>query len=118
MIEPGTMIVVSRMTVGFSALEVSYANRTTADKIGRQISVEALDGPLRFLNAVWSFEPRGEDHTQLHFSVDYEFSNPLLAVVASRAFGVMFSEILNAFERRAARLFSDKSSAGAAHRHR
>jgi coenzyme Q-binding protein COQ10 len=117
-IEPGITIVVSRMTVGFSALEVSYANRTTADKIGRQISVEALDGPLRFLNAVWSFEPRGEDHTQLHFSVDYEFSNPVLAVVASRAFGVMFSEILNAFERRAARLFSVKSSAGAAHRQR
>jgi coenzyme Q-binding protein COQ10 len=116
MIEPGITIVVSRMTVGFSALEVSYANRTTADTIGRQISVESLDGPLRFLNAVWSFEPRGEDHTQLHFSVDYEFSNPVLAVVASRVFGVMFSEILNAFERRAARLFSDKSSAGAAHR--
>jgi coenzyme Q-binding protein COQ10 len=115
-IEPGITIVVSRMTVGFSALEVSYANRTTADTIGRQISVESLDGPLRFLNAVWSFEPRGEDHTQLHFSVDYEFSNPVLAVVASRVFGVMFSEILNAFERRAARLFSDKSSAGAAHR--
>ena len=116
MIEPGITIVVSRMTVGFSALEVSYANRTTADTIGRQISVESLDGPLRFLNAVWSFEPRGEDHTQLHFSVDYEFSNPVLAVVASRVFGVMFSEILNAFERRAARLFSDKSSAGAADR--
>lgn len=84
MTEPGVTIVVSRMTVGFSAFEVSYANRTTADTIGRQISVEALDGPLRFLSAVWSFEPRDSDHTQLHFSVDYEFSNPVLAAVASR----------------------------------
>jgi coenzyme Q-binding protein COQ10 len=104
MTEPGMTIIVSRMTVGFSAFEVSYANRTTADTIGRQISIEALDGPLRFLNAVWRFEPRDEDHTQLHFSVDYEFSNPVLAAVASRFFGAMFSEILNAFERRAAQL--------------
>lgn len=114
MTEPGMTIVVSRMTVGFLAFEVSYANRTTADKIGRQIRIDALDGPLRFLEAVWRFEPLDKDHTQLHFSVNYEFSNPVLAAVASRVFGVMFGEILNAFELRAAQLFSDRDSAGAA----
>jgi ribosome-associated toxin RatA of RatAB toxin-antitoxin module len=61
MTEPGVTIIVSRMTVGFSAFEVSYANWTTAGR----------------------FEPLDEDHTQLHFLVDYEFSNPLLAAVAS-----------------------------------
>ena len=83
--EPGVTIIVSRkgggekgegrrkrgggrgMTVGFSAFEVSYANRTTADTAGRQIRIEALDGPLRFLKAVWRFEPRDEDHTQAAF---------------------------------------------------
>jgi hypothetical protein len=63
-------IIVSRMTVGF----------------GRCISVEALDGPLRYLSAVWSFEPQDECHTQLLISVNYEFSNPVLAAVASRVF--------------------------------
>jgi len=115
---PGITIIVSRMTVGFSVFEVSYANRATADTIGRQISIEALDGPLRFLNVVWRFEPWDEDHTQLLFSVDYEFSNPVLAAVASRVFDTMFGEILNAFERRAAKLFPDRNSAGVAHRRR
>ena len=115
---PGVTTVVSRMTVGFSVFEVDYANRTIADMIRRQISIEALDGPLRFLNAIWRFEPRDEHHTQLHFSVDYEFSNPVLAAVASRVFGAMFGEVLNAFERRAAQLFSDRNSAGAAHMRR
>jgi ribosome-associated toxin RatA of RatAB toxin-antitoxin module len=42
-----------------------------------------------FLNiTVWSFEPRDEDHTQLHFS-DYEYSNPVLAAVAFRVSGAM-----------------------------
>jgi coenzyme Q-binding protein COQ10 len=109
-------VIVSRMTVGFLAFEVGYANRTTADAVGRRISIEAFDGPLRHLNAVWSFEPRDEDHAQVHFSVDYEFSNPVLAAVASRVFAAMFGEILNAFERWAAHLFVDRYSAAAARR--
>jgi len=64
---------------------------------------------MRYLNAVWSFEPRDEDHTQVHFLVSYEFSNPFLAAVASRVFDAMFREILNAFERRAARLFCHRT---------
>jgi len=107
--EPGVTIIISRMTVGFLAFEIGYSNRTTGDSIRRRINVEALDGPMRYLNVVWSFEPRDEDHTQVHFSVSYEFSNPLLAAVASRVFGAMFSEILNAFERRAARLFRNRT---------
>jgi len=107
--EPGVTIIISRMTVGFLAFEIGYSNRTTGDSIRRRINVEALDGPMRYLNAVWSFEPRDEDHTQVHFSVSYEFSNPFLAAVASRVFGAMFREILNAFERRAARLFRHRT---------
>jgi len=110
-VEPATTILVSRMTVGFSAFEVGYANRTTADAIGGKISIEAIDGPLRYLNALWSFEPRDEKHTLLNFSVDYEFNNPVLAAVASRVFAAMFGKILNAFERRAAQLFPEASAA-------
>ena len=112
--QPGKTIIISRMTVGFLALRVDYANRTTGDEIVRRISVEALDGPMRYLRVRWDFEAVDEDHTQLHFSVDYEFSNPILGAVASRAFNAMFGEILNAFERRAARLFPAKRAADAA----
>jgi coenzyme Q-binding protein COQ10 len=107
----GITIIVSRMTVGFSALEVSYANQAKADPIRRLISIKAIDGPLHSLNAVWRFEPRDEDHTQVHFSVNYEFKNPVLAAVASRVFSRMFGEILDAFERRAIQLFPDRNSA-------
>lgn len=112
--EPGRTIIVSRMTVGFSAFEIRYANRTTGDAISRKISIDAVDGPLRYLSALWRFEPRDEDRTLLHFSVNYELNNPVLAAVASRVFAAMFGEILNAFERRAAHLFPDRASAGAA----
>ena len=114
--DPGKTVLVSRMTVGFSAFEVGYANRTTGDAIGRKICIEAIDGPLRHLSAVWNFEPQDETHTRVHFSVTYEFSNPVLAAVASRVFAAMFGKILDAFERRAARLFRARAAAGAAPR--
>jgi len=103
--EAGRTVVVSRMTVGISAFDVSYTNRTTADRAARQIEVEALEGPLRHLQVVWNFEPEGEDLTRVEFLVDYEFGNPVLGAVASRVFDAMFADILGAFQRRADRLF-------------
>lgn len=110
--EPGMTVIVSRMTVGFSAFEVGYSNRTTGDASGRKISIDAVDGPLRYLSALWRFEPQDATHTRVHFSVTYEFSNPVLAAVASRVFAAMFSKILDAFERRAGRLSRARTTAG------
>jgi coenzyme Q-binding protein COQ10 len=99
-------VIVSRMTVGVAGFDVSYANRTTGDALARRIDVTALDGPLRRLDVLWTFEPDGEEWTKVGFSVDYAFDSAILSAVASRAFGGMFGEILTAFERRADRLFS------------
>lgn len=110
--EQGNTIILSRMTVGFSALEVSYVNRTTGDPVARQINVESRSGPLQLLRVQWSFEPCNDGRTKVHFSVNYEFSNPVLAAVASRAFATMYGEILNAFERRAVHLFRHAHAVG------
>ena len=48
--------------------------------------------------------------------VSYEFSNPLLAVVASRVFTAMFAEIIDAFERRAAKLSRNRTLAATGQR--
>jgi coenzyme Q-binding protein COQ10 len=98
-------VIVSRMTVGLAALEVCYANRAKGDVATRTIAVEAIDGPLRYLTAVWRFNPDGDDRTEIDFSVDFEFDNPVLAAVASGVFSSMFGEMVDAFERRADRLF-------------
>jgi coenzyme Q-binding protein COQ10 len=98
-------IIVSRMTVGLSALRVSYSNRTHGDFAGRVIKVEAIDGPFRFLRVVWRFTPRADHRTRIDFSVNFEFSSLILAAVASRVLDSMFGEMVDAFERRADHLF-------------
>ncbi len=102
---PGRTIIVSRMIVGFSMLEIGYANRTIGDTSRRRIDVEALDGPLRYLKATWSFVPENDQHSTVGFLVDYEFRSHVLSAIASRVFSSMFADIVNAFERRANQLF-------------
>ena len=105
-------VVLSRMTVGYSAARVSYANRTVADRTKRQITVDALDGPLRYLKAVWRFEPDADAGTEIRFTVDYEFSSPMLGALASNVFDSMFRQILDAFERRADHVLGGLGAAG------
>jgi coenzyme Q-binding protein COQ10 len=103
---PDRTVIVSRMTVGISAVRVGYVNRTVADLGKRQITVDAVDGPLRYLNVVWTFDPDGDASTAVGFAVRYEFGNPVLGALASGLFDSMFRRILDAFERRADQQFS------------
>lgn len=114
--ESARTIIVSRMTVGLSALQVSYANRTVGDFGERQIGVASIDGPLRYLRVLWKFNPVDDDCTIVEFTASYEFDNPILAALASRVFGSMFSEIVDAFARRADHLFGPIGTRSAAHR--
>ena len=102
---PCRTIIVSRMVVGFSVLEIGYANRTIGDASRRRIDVEALDGPLRYLKASWSFVPEDDQHSTIGFLVDYEFRSHVLSAIASRVFSSIFTDTVNAFERRANQLF-------------
>jgi coenzyme Q-binding protein COQ10 len=103
--DQGRILIISRMTVGVSALEVGYVNRTTGNRGARLIEVEALDGPLRHLHVVWAFTPDGEGRTRVEFTIDYEFDNPVLTALASRVFDAMFAGIVDSFERQADRRF-------------
>ena len=102
----GRTVIVSRMSVGVSALQVSYVNRTIGDPVARRIDVQALDGPFRRLAVVWRFEPLEERRTRVDFAVDYEFDNLVLAAVASGLLDSMFNAIMNSFEQRAKRLLA------------
>jgi len=102
----GGTVIVSRVTAGVAGFDVSYDNRIIGDAAARRIEIKALDGPLRRLDALWTFAPDGNEWTRVGFSVDYAFDSAILSAVASRAVAAMFGEILAAFEHRAARLFN------------
>jgi len=100
-IRPGCTEIISRMTVGVPPMQFGYTNRTLGDREARCITVDATDGPLRTLHVTWQIEPCGPVRTQVGFSADYEFHNPIVARLAAGAFESLFRRIVDAFERRA-----------------
>jgi len=65
------------------------------------IEIRLLDGPFRFLESIWTFEPAGEGSCKVHFSIEFEFRSMMLDLVASPIFTTACKSMVQAFEKRA-----------------
>lgn len=71
---------------------------------GKLVEIRLLDGPFKFLESLWSFEQLGESSCRVHFSIEFEFKNMMLDVVASPVFSTACKSMVHAFEKRASAL--------------
>ena len=69
---------------------------------GKLVEIRLLDGPFKFLECLWSFEQLGESSCRVHFSIEFEFRNMMLDLVASPVFSTACKSMVHAFEKRAA----------------
>ena len=92
--------VVAEMSVSYLTLHVSYVSRVRLDFPALTIEARHIEGPFRRLDTRWRFVPfkRG---SEVHFLIDFAFSNPLLAAVAGAAFGLVAAKMQQAFIDRA-----------------
>lgn len=86
----------ARMTLSYGPFSDAYTSRVVLNDENRSISAEALDGPFAHLDSEWRFEPEGQG-TCVRFSIDFKFSNRLIAAVAEPAFASKQDEIMDAF---------------------
>jgi len=68
---------------------------------GKLIEIRLLEGPFKFLESLWSFEQVGESSCRVHFSIEFEFKNMMLDMVASPIFSSACRSMVHAFEKRA-----------------
>ena len=79
------------------------------------IFVDYVEGPLKYLNNEWRFEPAPDGGTNVHFSVDFAFKSRLFESLAGQMFDRALRRMTGAFEQRAAALYGiSKSSAQSA----
>ena len=72
---------------------------------GKLVNIHLLEGPFRSLESVWSFEETGETTCRVHFSIEFEFRNMILSMVASPIFGHACMTMAHVFEKRAMALY-------------
>lgn len=105
---------IADLIVGFSAFKERFTSRVVKDRPDR-ITVDYIEGPLKYLHNEWRFERAGDGGTNVHFSVDFAFRSRLFEALAGQMFDRALRRMIGAFEQRAAALYGmSKSSAQSA----
>ena len=108
----GHTILVADMTVGYKAIVETFTSQVYLKPDESVIEVKYLDGPFRYLNNVWRFEPAGDGGTLVKFFIDYEFKSRILGALMGSMFDRAFRTFAEAFEKRADALYG-RPGAGA-----
>ena len=105
---------VADLVVGFNAFKERFTSRVRKQKPDA-ITVDYIEGPLKYLHNEWRFEPAADGGTDVHFSVDFAFKSRLFETLAGAMFDRALRRMIGAFEQRAAALYGiSKSSAQSA----
>ncbi len=87
------------LEIGFKMVNESFRSRVTLDPVER-IDIVYLDGPFRYLNSCWKFNPKGEG-CLIDFSIDFEFRSLLLRKIMGPLFNEVVRRSVGAFVSRA-----------------
>jgi coenzyme Q-binding protein COQ10 len=93
------------LVISFRVFRESFGSRVTLRPEERRIDVEYLEGPFRYLNNHWYFEPVSESECEVDFFVDFEFRSRVLQSLIGVVFNEAMRRIVRAFEQRAEALY-------------
>lgn len=91
---------VATLTVGAKGVRQSFTTENT-NSPGRSIEMRLVEGPFSRFAAVWRFtslEPRA---SKIEFSIDYEFTDRIVAGALEPVFSRLADSMVEAFTRRA-----------------
>ena len=94
----------ARLDIAHSGIHKSFTTRNRLEK-GRQIEMQLVEGPFRYLNGVWKFEPLGEAGSRVSLDLEFEFSNKLLAMTFGPFFNKMAGSLVDSFIQRAQKVY-------------
>ena len=106
----GKELLVADMTVGYKAIRETFTTQVLLNRAERTIDVKYIDGPFRYLDNRWRFEPKADGGCSVHFFIDYEFKSRILGALMGSMFDRAFRMFTDAFEKRAAQIYGGDSS--------
>ena len=102
----GKVLLLADMTVGYKAIRETFTTQVLLNKAERVIEVKYIDGPFKYLDNRWRFEPAGEGQSSVHFYIDYEFKSRILGALMGSMFDRAFRMFSDAFEKRADKIYA------------
>ena len=99
---------VADLTIGFGPFRESFTSRVELDR-PHQIQVKYENGPFRYLNNQWTFEPNPKG-CNVKFYVDFEFRSRMLQAAIGVVFNNAVRLMVNAFLKRAREVYGAPSA--------
>lgn len=103
--EGGLYTCLGEARVSFKGFDEVFATHVKADTQQNRIDVNLKHGPFRHLRNRWQFDERPDGRTRVHFFIDYEFRNPMLALLARTNSRLAVDRIITAFRTEADRRY-------------
>ncbi|MFT4182583.1 MAG: type II toxin-antitoxin system RatA family toxin [Rhizobium sp.] len=100
----GKVLLVADMTVGYKAIRETFTTQVLLNKAERAIDVKYIDGPFKYLDNRWRFQPT-ENGSSIDFFIDYEFKSRILGALMGSMFDRAFRMFTDAFEARASKIY-------------
>lgn len=96
---------VATIEVGMPGIRQSFTTEN-ANTPGKSIDMRLLQGPFRRFEAHWKFVALGATATRIEFAIAYEFADRILATALDPLFEHIAGTMVDAFTRRAERLYA------------
>ena len=102
-------LMVADLVVGFKSIKETFASRVTKQR-PHSLTVDYIEGPLKYLHNSWHFEPDGKGGSKIDFCVDFAFRSRIFETLAGQMFDRALRRMIGAFEERARALYGPGSA--------
>jgi ribosome-associated toxin RatA of RatAB toxin-antitoxin module len=92
------------LDIAHSGVHKSFTTRNRLEK-NKSIEMQLVEGPFKYLNGVWRFEPLGDAGSKVGLDLEFEFSNKLLGMTFGPLFSKIASSLVDAFIQRAQKVY-------------
>ena len=103
-------LMIADLVVGFKSLKETFASRVTKER-PHKLTVDYIEGPLKYLHNSWHFTPDGTGGTKIDFCVDFAFRSRMFEMLAGQMFDRALRKMIGAFVERAHILYGPGVSA-------
>lgn len=102
--ERSETLIVADLLIGYKVVRERFTSRVRLSRPDR-IDVTYAEGPFKYLNNHWIFEPQPDGSTKIDFYVDFEFHSRMLQKIIATLFNEAVRRMVHAFETRAMELY-------------
>lgn len=101
----GASVLEADMGISFKVFKERFSSKVTLCPSSKEITVEYINGPFKFLSNKWVFT-KSTDGCTINFNVEFEFRSRMMQHLIGMVFHEAMRRVVNSFEQRANVLYN------------